>query len=1061
MRYWLYRHDRKIEDTSLNIRHSPADVSDATLVWGPELGFHAYAAKGGRKLVGGVEILNIIRITRPIGTDHATATFPGLGGFLAELKTGDFQYLPEVLGKPLMEFVMAGGKIAPDAANDSVSPVTPGVSVLSGADVLGGRANTQTSDGGIDVDLRKTPALLSRLLAQLPVQPSPGARSVLMATAVLASEYQRVRGEYSTIQSLLGLVESAEGGHEYRLEKHEREALQALADVVTRQPGYGPARKHMTDHPHSPPLLRNASPRVKKVTSGAETIITKASHLAHTQGAAMFGADHLVRAFLASPGVSEQLPGWLDRIELTEELLAARWPVALEAVRNDRAGTYRALSDHVDGTADDLLDVNGDALTLARFIANRNTTPPMAIALFGEWGQGKSFFAKRVQSHVDNLSTQAKQHLKNRPGGGDFDDLPYHAHVCQVEFNAWHYMETNLWASLVDHIVTRLDEYMSGHPDQCEKLLLEVDQRAKELEDAEDQVKKANDASDEAANKVAEISKEVEAQGNQLKQLEYDWKTLWGKAHNALMTNGDLRKRIDNACGQLGLPPAGENAEALRHAYVLANEASTAWRPLGPFFKRYWWIAVFGALALWGLFQKIDIMAWLSPAGTGLTAAIAGLGVVSLWLGRIRAAGRLLSTAFAEVQSLARQGQSEAELELNKCKQLQQAALSRLTDARKRAAECRAALEEAQRKKAALAPQVQMREFFAQRMADHTYSKHLGLIATIRHDFGRLSHLLTDRSNASRSDLPDLRRIVLYVDDLDRCPPKVVLQVLQAIHLLLAFPLFMVVVAVDVRWLVRTLHKEHPFLAAALDPEQELNNHATAEDYLEKIFQIPYWVRPMDDLAAARYVDALMKATEPETKPSPADDADTDAEADAGKAQGNDEEQADEQGDTPRETPRAGSDLVPADLVPIRQDSRELHLARELAPHLGGSPRRSKRFVNLYLLAKLGMSNRQRSDLVTSNDYACIMVLLALLTAMPRSAGTVFDALRTAGTEAPLAPVDLPESAADPEERQRGLSILAIAERLEISRAKVRQWLPLARRHLFSVNRPPSPPATP
>jgi hypothetical protein len=38
---------------------------------------------------------------------------------------------------------------------------------------------------------------------------------------------------------------------------------------------------------------------------------------------------------------------------------------------------------------------------------------------------------------------------------------------------------------------------------------------------------------------------------------------------------------------------------------------------------------------------------------------------------------------------------------------------------------------------------------------------------------------------------------VLYIDDLDRCPPRRVVEVLTAMQLLLALPLFVVVVAVD------------------------------------------------------------------------------------------------------------------------------------------------------------------------------------------------------------------------------------------------------------------------
>ena len=53
--------------------------------------------------------------------------------------------------------------------------------------------------------------------------------------------------------------------------------------------------------------------------------------------------------------------------------------------------------------------------------------------------------------------------------------------------------------------------------------------------------------------------------------------------------------------------------------------------------------------------------------------------------------------------------------------------------------------------------------------------------------------------DAPEWDTRPIERIVLYIDDLDRCPPERVVEVLQAVHLLLAFELFVVVVAVDAR----------------------------------------------------------------------------------------------------------------------------------------------------------------------------------------------------------------------------------------------------------------------
>src|SRR6185295_1302611 len=102
------------------------------------------------------------------------------------------------------------------------------------------------------------------------------------------------------------------------------------------------------------------------------------------------------------------------------------------------------------------------------------------------------------------------------------------------------------------------------------------------------------------------------------------------------------------------------------------------------------------------------------------------------------------------------------------------------------------------------------------------------------------------------SGLPAIDRIVLYIDDLDRCPPKKVVEVLQAIHLMLDFPLLVVVVGVDARWIRHSLKKLYPDLL-----QDNHNRHAgkkridrdvaaTPRDYLEKIFHIPYWLRPMD-----------------------------------------------------------------------------------------------------------------------------------------------------------------------------------------------------------------------
>jgi hypothetical protein len=97
------------------------------------------------------------------------------------------------------------------------------------------------------------------------------------------------------------------------------------------------------------------------------------------------------------------------------------------------------------------------------------------------------------------------------------------------------------------------------------------------------------------------------------------------------------------------------------------------------------------------------------------------------------------------------------------------------------------------------------------------------------------------------------RRIVLYIDDLDRCEPSKVVEVLQAVNMLLSFRLFVVIVAVDARWLSRSLETKYRELFGSVEndgppinensrstsPNDDAIGRATPIDYLEKIFQIP------------------------------------------------------------------------------------------------------------------------------------------------------------------------------------------------------------------------------
>ncbi len=92
----------------------------------------------------------------------------------------------------------------------------------------------------------------------------------------------------------------------------------------------------------------------------------------------------------------------------------------------------------------DLVGLHAEVDAFAYLIASRTLNPPLAVGLFGNWGSGKSYFLRSVQRRIDRLVT------------ADVEHPPFHRAIAQVEFNAWQYVEGNLWASLLEHLFRNL-----------------------------------------------------------------------------------------------------------------------------------------------------------------------------------------------------------------------------------------------------------------------------------------------------------------------------------------------------------------------------------------------------------------------------------------------------------------------------------------------------------------------------------------------------------------------------------------------------------------------------
>ncbi|MBX3155285.1 MAG: hypothetical protein KF773_04740 [Deltaproteobacteria bacterium] len=235
---------------------------------------------------------------------------------------------------------------------------------------------------------------------------------------------------------------------------------------------------------------------------------------------------------------------------------------------------------------------------------------------------------------------------------------------------------------------------------------------------------------------------------------------------------------------------------------------------------------------------------------------------------------------------------------------------------------------------------------------------------------------------SKKPDIKPFDRIILYVDDLDRCRPQQVVQMLEAVHLLLALDLFIVVVAVDSRWLTRALEVHYKEL---LDV-----NASTPHNYLEKIFQITYALGPMDPRSFGRYVAALAGADAPrsmEAAPAPATGSAPRSEARSPAPS----TVARTTPDTPAPAPPPRASAAEAPRVRIEPAEQALI---EQVVSLLPTPRVAKRLVNVYRLIKAGMNAAEREAFAREDRPTSCLVMLAILFGRPGVAGEILRSIQ-------------------------------------------------------------------
>jgi hypothetical protein len=737
-----------------------------------------------------------------------------------------------------------------------------------------------------------------------------------------------------------------------------------------------------------------------------------------------------------------------------------RWRAVLIGTGTEPRRKVEFVADTTTGL--DLIGIEQDVLALATLIAARDSSPPLSVGLFGDWGSGKTFFMGQLRSAVAQFSKEAREASMMQR------DLPFYKHIIQIDFNAWHYVEGNLWASMVEHILENLRVTDDQRLTITEKMQRHWIDQLGFTERAKEEADKKNT---EAAARVSRAETAVQEAMNTHEEKKRELQTLSRKSAARDFKLSGAVQVITDSLEPLGIKPlsdavadlqsslrqaktAVQGGNAVFSPLIYAKDKKGRWRSLlilllaAPFAGA----AIGWVLSRLGHAQMAQISAWASGAAALLTGGARWVRKQAEWASAQSKNVENAQSAYDE--ALAKELASTAD-QITRTEQELALARQDYMLAQQRAEQARHAQEAALSDLAAATTARLLGQFIQDRAASTDYRKHLGVLAIVRQDFQKLSTLIeednwrlappgpndqrfvgrqlrkiTSLEEENADAATRINRIVLYIDDLDRCPPAKVVEVLQAVHLLLAFPLFVVVVGVDARWISRSLESRYRELLhfgqadVAVDIT-EMFGVARSEDYLEKIFQIPLWLRRMDASSAQRMVQGLLgNRIQPAGEKSESNLMTHDAEpavpslswtvVSLNQAAGVEQRAGVPPPAAPAATVerRAGMPASPAPtstsrargkpIVPNLQSLEirdfEISAIDGLAPLLGRSPRALKRFVNLYRLIKAGLTPTEHNAFVRRTQEAlggfeAVLFLLAIDTGLPRISRVVFDTL--------------------------------------------------------------------
>ena len=343
--------------------------------------------------------------------------------------------------------------------------------------------------------------------------------------------------------------------------------------------------------------------------------------------------QHLTRLGVKKEDVALGVPPAPPVGEMAAEISALAW-------RSARPGVA---SDTVAGQTD-LLGLDREVEVLCSVIAARDVEPPLSIGLFGDWGTGKTFFMKQMEAWINRMKEQTRAR--------DATAAPsaYCTNVVQLWFNAWHYIDANLWASLTAEIFDGLGRALREEA----ALTQGVDDPARARDRLMTAVASARDVLAEAERRKAAAEADRRAMQERLASLEASESrvaaSLVSAAVDVARAQPEVKKKLEQAGKELGVPALRASSNELQAQVQQLRGAAGTLRGLWMVARQFRWrtvalvaLASVAGVALWRALSSSVLKDSLSAAAMRFAGGITFLTtLIAPYLPRVLRAKKLV-----------------------------------------------------------------------------------------------------------------------------------------------------------------------------------------------------------------------------------------------------------------------------------------------------------------------------------------------------------------------------------------------------------------------------------